>query len=109
MSYLGRMTATRHQTATLDWTVGDRLRKAREYAGLDRVQLADDIGIARNTVTNYEHGYRTPRKIVLNAWALRCKVSVDWLETGIHPGDGGGSGQEPAAYLTPISWPGLAA
>ena len=36
---------------TPQWTVGDRLRKAREMIGLDRAELAEQIGISRNTVT----------------------------------------------------------
>lgn len=75
------------------WTVGDRLRKARELTGLDAKAFAADMGIARNTVTKYEHGDTLPRPIILRAWALRCGVSDEWLATGaVHPdppfGDG---------------------
>ncbi len=42
------------------WTVADRLRKAREHAGLEQAQLATDLGVSRNTVGNYEGGKVTP-------------------------------------------------
>lgn len=52
------------------FTLADRLRKAREVAQLDQVELADEIGISRQTVSNYETGSTQPRKIALKAWAL---------------------------------------
>jgi len=67
--------------AVPEWTLGDRLRKARELTGLEVHEFADEIGIHRNSVGNYERG-RRPRPIVLKAWALRSGVSAAWLETG---------------------------
>lgn len=74
-----------------------RLRIAREFAGLDLGQLAERMGVSRNTVSNYEHGNTAPRKIVLNAWALACGVSLDWIQTGNGsptPHGGGNRGTE---------------
>ena len=71
------------------FTIHDRLRKAREAAGLDQVQLADIIGMSRTSVSNYETGVMAkPRKIVVNAWALATGVPVQWLETGVAPAPG---------------------
>ncbi|MFD2840113.1 helix-turn-helix domain-containing protein [Populibacterium corticicola] len=67
------------------FTMGDRLRKAREQAGLESSEFADEIGVSRNTITNYERDKVAPRKIVLKAWALRTGVPIQWLETGIAP------------------------
>jgi transcriptional regulator with XRE-family HTH domain len=67
------------------WTLGDRLRKARELTGLDRGEFAVDLGVSRNTVVNYEHAKVNPRKPVLIAWAMKCGVSLDWL-LGSDPG-----------------------
>jgi transcriptional regulator with XRE-family HTH domain len=64
------------------WTRADRLRKAREHAGMQQQELADRIGISRNSVGNYEAGRTAPRRIVLNAWALATGVPMSWLETG---------------------------
>ncbi|VBA33135.1 hypothetical protein LAUMK4_05891 [Mycobacterium persicum] len=62
--------------------VQHRLRIAREFAGLEQEELADLIGVSRNTVGNAEKGRVKPRKITLNAWALVCGVPVSWLECG---------------------------
>lgn len=63
------------------WTLGDRLRKAREFAGLEQGELATRIGVSRGTVSNYElgHGTRPPKRIVLRAWAAECHVPYAWL------------------------------
>ena len=76
-----------------------RLRIAREFAGLEQSELAEEIGVSRNSVVNYEKGRTTPRKIVINAWAWRCGVSVDWINTGQRgttPPDGDGAAAIPA-------------
>lgn len=65
-----------------------RLRIAREYAGYEQGELAEVIGVGRNTISNAEKGARHPRKIVVNAWAMACGVPAVWLETGIPPQDG---------------------
>lgn len=64
-----------------NWTLGDRLRKAREHAGFEQGELAARIGISRNTVGNYEldRGQRGPKMLVLRAWAHECDVPLDWL------------------------------
>ena len=90
------------------WTVADRLRKAREHAGLDQTELADLVGISRNTISNYERGQTAPKRPVLLAWSLATGVPRAWLETGAEPDpqgpapDGGlphlDSNQEPAVY-----------
>ncbi|NYS35952.1 helix-turn-helix transcriptional regulator, partial [Streptococcus danieliae] len=36
------------------FTISDRLRKAREHARLDQTQLAKRIGISRTSVSSYE-------------------------------------------------------
>ncbi len=63
------------------WTLGDRLRKARELAGMDQDELARRVGISRGTVSNYElgRGVRPPKVVVLRAWANECGVPYGWL------------------------------
>jgi transcriptional regulator with XRE-family HTH domain len=68
------------------WTVGDRLRKARETSGLEQGPFAEKIGVSRGTVSNYERGTTSNYKlIVLRAWALATGVALEWIETGVHP------------------------
>lgn len=73
-----------------------RLRIAREEAGLSVQGLAERMGVARNTVGNAEAGKGTPRKVVLNAWALATGVNIHWLETGETP-----TGNDPDGGETP--------
>jgi len=65
-----------------EWTMGDRLRKAREDAGLSQVELAERIGISRNTVSSAELGDRHPILVTLKAWAAETGVPLEWLQTG---------------------------
>lgn len=62
--------------------MGDRLRKAREDAGLSQSQLASVIGISRNTVGNAELGERQPLLVTVKAWAAATGVPVEWLQFG---------------------------
>lgn len=76
----------------LEFTLQDRLRKAREHAGLDQQQLADRMGVSRGTVGNSEGGHVKVRPITIRAWAMATGVDPHWLETGevpISPDDGG--------------------
>lgn len=65
----------------LEFTATDRLRKAREAAGLSQAELADKIGVSRSTVSRVESGGLV-RPIVWNAWAGVTGVPLDWLRTG---------------------------
>ena len=75
-----------------EWTVADRLRKAREWAGLEQAELARRAGLARNTISNYEGGKVTPRRTGLLAWSMVTGVPVTWLENGESPQSGGPDG-----------------
>jgi transcriptional regulator with XRE-family HTH domain len=91
MIKLAHMKQSKRAAGTIPtWTVGDRLRKARETAGLDQTELADAMGVSRRTVSTYEVGGEeiTRKRIVLNAWALATGVSVEWLVGSDGPFDG---------------------
>lgn len=79
------MTTLRSAGIVPTWTVGDRLRKAREFAGHNQEHLAATIGIARRSVSAYEADQVTPKRPVLLAWAMACGVDLEWLESGEIP------------------------
>jgi transcriptional regulator with XRE-family HTH domain len=79
------MTTT--STATPQWTVGDRLRKARTWAGITVEAMAADIGRSDRTVRNYETDATTVPLLVLRQYAICCGVDVAWL-TGELPDTG---------------------
>lgn len=76
------------------FTMGDRLKKARESAGLEQGAFAEMIGISKSSVSNYERDNTRPRIIVLRAWAMATGVPMEWLQTGKEPPQGPPSGPE---------------
>ncbi len=65
--------------AVPEWTLGDRLRKAREHAGLTQAELAELIGIARSSVVSYEIGRTEPSRPVVLSWSLATGVATEWV------------------------------
>lgn len=65
------------------FTTGDRLRKAREHAHLTQRQLAERIGVDKNTVSNYEAD-RTKRRqrVTMRQWAAETGVPLTWIADG---------------------------
>lgn len=96
---LGLMTSAYERGCVPEIQVRHRLRIAREYAGLEQSELAAHIGVSRTAISNAEKGRSSPRRIVLNAWALACGVPVSWLITGEGPNNidpnGGGAPAAP--------------
>lgn len=79
--------------ATPEWDLADRLRKALRQADVGVQDMADELGLSRNSVSHYLSGRKAPKRSVLVTWALRCGVPVTWIETGDMPSrapDGGG-------------------
>ncbi len=87
------MTAVSQRGVIPEWTVGDRLKKARALTGMTTRDFAEHIGTSQKTVTDAEGDKRgVPRKMLLNAWSLATGVPVEWLLTGTAangPVDGG--------------------
>jgi transcriptional regulator with XRE-family HTH domain len=65
-----------------EFTLGDRLRRAREAQGLSQRDLAERIGFSQRTVSNYENMETTPRGLELVAWANECQCDLSWLAYG---------------------------
>jgi len=86
------MTTAQHMGNIPEWGLSDRLRKAREAAGLDQRQLAEMIGVSRTTIGNAERDSHKVRQITINQWSLATGVPLVWLETGESPRTGGPNG-----------------
>lgn len=83
IAYLRNMSTQRYERGIVpEWSLGDRLRKARSLTGMTAAEFASAIGVSERTINNGENDKRGVRKITLNAWALATGVSVEWLETG---------------------------
>lgn len=64
-------------------TIGDRIRKARKDKGLTQKQLADQVGVSRAAVTQWESGETKGLKPEnLFAVANVLGVSAEWLGIG---------------------------
>ena len=65
------------------WTVADRIRKAREVAGLDQIELAERLYVARSTVSTWENNPTTiPHRLKIDKIAEVTGVPASWLLTG---------------------------
>lgn len=60
----------------------DRIREVRHTLKLSQKAFGEKIGVAGNTVTNYEIGLRNPREQTLKAICREYNVNYDWLTTG---------------------------
>ena len=76
------------------WTLADRLRKSRQMAGLEQADVAELLGVSRNTISNYETGKSEPTATTFVLWAEATRASLDWLALGIVRPEG----FEPPAY-----------
>jgi transcriptional regulator with XRE-family HTH domain len=65
--------------------MADRLRKALREADLSVQEIADYLGVSRNTVGAWINGRTVPNKASLMLWAMRTGVPFDWLRTGESP------------------------
>lgn len=63
-------------------TYAGRIRAARAFAGLKQTELADQLGIAVQTLKRREAGQLEPRRGELLAIAAICGVPYSFLEHG---------------------------
>jgi transcriptional regulator with XRE-family HTH domain len=61
------------------WTTGDRIAKARRHAGLTAQEIADEVGVTRTSVSNWETGHAPCRSIFLKEIARLTGVDYGWL------------------------------
>lgn len=92
-------------------TLGSRIVRAREAAGLSTAQLARRIGIKTATLTKWEANLSEPRSDRLRALAGHINVSLIWLLVGrgSAPADDGPFTQEVRLLKQEISALGEAA
>jgi transcriptional regulator with XRE-family HTH domain len=64
------------------WELYDRLGKAQRDAGIGVAEMADLLGVSRETVGRWLSGRGVPKRGALVAWASLTGVDLRWLETG---------------------------
>ncbi len=68
--------------AVPEFDLADRMRKALRTSGVGVQEMADYLGVARNTVSTWINGRIVPDTRTLRLWALRTGVPFEWLERG---------------------------
>lgn len=63
-------------------TVGKRLKKARKYAGMTQIELANTIDARQGAISDLENG-RNSTSTKLVQMALVLGVNAEWLSTGV--------------------------
>lgn len=65
------------------WTLGWRLRRALDYAGMSVEQMAAELDVSRSTLSRWMSDRGTPpRRLYLDAWARLTQVPAEWLRKG---------------------------
>lgn len=69
------------QTHLPEWSLGDRLTKARHDAGLKQADMADILGVTRAAVSGWERGEHQPRDLLdlVARWSDATGVPRAWL------------------------------
>lgn len=62
--------------------ISDRIKELRNSLGITQQELADTIGVKRNTVATYEMGRSIPSDSALSLLCREFNVSEEWLRTG---------------------------
>lgn len=68
-------------------SIGEQIKKARQNKGYTQQELADMLGVAKNTVTGYERGNRAPDALKIKAIAKALGVTGNWLMECEHTDD----------------------
>jgi transcriptional regulator with XRE-family HTH domain len=76
------MTEQPDAPAVPSWDLADRMRKSLRHADTGVQEMADYLGVARNTVSTWINGRIEPSTQTLRLWALRTGVSYEWLAGG---------------------------
>ena len=62
--------------------MNERIRKVRKHFKLTQTEFGKKIGVAGNTVTNYESGNREPSNAVITSICREFGINEVWLRTG---------------------------
>lgn len=68
-----------------EWDTADRMRKSLRAADVGVQEIADYLGVSRNTVSTWINGRISPSVQTLRLWSLRCGVDYRWLTGELAP------------------------
>lgn len=62
--------------------MGEKLKKSRMNAGMTQEQIAEEIKVSRQTISNWENGKSLPDILSVIRMSELCKISLDELLKG---------------------------
>src|SRR3972149_6392809 len=62
--------------------LGKRIKESIRRRGKNQKQVAKELGICNNALSNYSNGKRVPDAVLLAEIARACEVDPLWLLTG---------------------------
>ena len=69
---------------TISTPLGRRIKAARALAGLEQVELAERLNVARGSIGNWEAGRSEPSATLFVRLAQACGVALEWLAEGVN-------------------------
>lgn len=64
----------------LDFDMADRLRKALRFADISVQEMADELGMSRNSIGRYINGHIQPDLRTMRIWSWKTGAPLDWLQ-----------------------------
>ena len=86
-----------HDAEALTFDLLDRLHKSMRVSGHSSGSLGRELGVHRNTISNYLSGRSPMDRRTLISWAFATGVPLVWLERG---GDTSGPEGDPGVSVT---------
>ena len=62
--------------------IKDRIKKLRKHIGITQEDFSKKLGLARNSIANYEIGRREPTNAIIISMCREFGVNEVWLRTG---------------------------
>ena len=69
-------------------TFSDKIKRAREVAGMTQNELAQAVGVSQRTIASYESGGAKARRSTIEKLGAALKVSVKFLSDDVHRSSG---------------------
>lgn len=67
------------ETPVPAWTLGERLTKAREHAGISIDDMAQRLGVSSRTIRNWEGQAVRVTRTTQMAYSIETRVPLDWI------------------------------
>lgn len=93
-AFNGDVQSSAAQGAVPVFDQADKMRKALRVSGIGVQDMADYLGVSRNTVGTWINGRIIPSRQTILLWAMRTGVPAGWLLDSDAPNDGPNDGAE---------------